>query len=525
MQRDPQAEQGFSPAEALAVLRRRIWWFAIPATLGVVIGGLVAFLWPAEYEAGSIVLIEPQGVPQELVATTVTADTEARFGQIRLQLLTRDSLSPIITEFKLYEGEPFMEQRVEAMRDHLNIAPLPPAIVDPRRPVTIESFRIAYRHSSPETAAAVANQLTNKFVNANLRERARAAEGTREFIDSELNKADAERARLSQELMQYRDEHQGQLPSDLQFNQMRLDRLAQNERELRAALELAKRQSAEIRREIREVRIAGSDKTADPASRHRGLELQLNRFRSEGKTDKHPDVVIVKTELEQLERLMGDQINSDAPLSPAESSLRGELRNHEVRMKVISGQLDRVLERIAETEEAIAATPLRTAALSQLEQQLTGLNERITTLQNKKIAADLGQSVELGQKGERFRIAESAEAPTSPISPNRPLVLLVFVALGLAAGTALFATRELMDQSFHSTQDVSSALDLPVLGSISNIRLASEVARARRWLRRGIVTGIAVIAVLAGGGLAFYVYSQIADELPRAERKEAKTGV
>ena len=82
----PQAEFSFSLGDLIAIARRRFWWFCVPAVLGAAIALVVALVWPAEYEAAAIVVVEAQAVPEALVRSTVVADTESRFGQIRLML-------------------------------------------------------------------------------------------------------------------------------------------------------------------------------------------------------------------------------------------------------------------------------------------------------------------------------------------------------------------------------------------------------------------------------------------------------
>ena len=221
-----QGEFSFSLGDVIPIARRRLWWFVVPTALGAVLALVVALLWPAEYEAASIVVVEPKAVPEQLVRSTVVADTEARYGQIKLMLLARDNLSGIIAEFELYPDEGLaMEERVARMRDHISIAPLPPAIVDPRKPIEIESFRIAFSGPKPQIVADVANRLTRDFLSANLRERANQAESTSEFIENELVKTEEERARIAQELMEYKEQHQGELPDDLGVNSQRIQRL------------------------------------------------------------------------------------------------------------------------------------------------------------------------------------------------------------------------------------------------------------------------------------------------------------
>ncbi|HTO54031.1 MAG TPA: Wzz/FepE/Etk N-terminal domain-containing protein, partial [Myxococcota bacterium] len=138
--RDMRSEAGVSLGDLYGVFRRRKWWFLIPAILGVVISGVLALTLPPEYEAVSTVTVEPQVIPHELQAATIEAKTENRYENLKLQLLARDSLSAIITDFKLFEGATSSrEDQVEALRKKISLDPLPPAIVDPRKPAELNS--------------------------------------------------------------------------------------------------------------------------------------------------------------------------------------------------------------------------------------------------------------------------------------------------------------------------------------------------------------------------------------------------
>ena len=135
---DKANEISFSLGDLKRILRRRMGWFGVPTLVGVVGALVLSLALPASYESTSTVLVEPQGIPDTLVETTVVAGTETRYGQLRLQILARDNLSAIIDEFKLYPGESVpREELVERMRQAVRIEPLPPAIIDPRKPPTL----------------------------------------------------------------------------------------------------------------------------------------------------------------------------------------------------------------------------------------------------------------------------------------------------------------------------------------------------------------------------------------------------
>lgn len=99
-------------------------------------------------------------------------------------------------------------------------------------------------------------------------------------------------------------------------------------------------------------------------------------------------------------------------------------------------------------------------------------------------------------------MVETAVVPGEPVSPNRPLFVLVGTALGLLAGLSLLAVREIADESFHTVRDLQGTLGLPVLGTIPAIEVAggaSGSAGVRRWIGTGLV-----VLALGAGALGLY---------------------
>jgi uncharacterized protein involved in exopolysaccharide biosynthesis len=521
-----QGELSFSLGDLWAVLRRRIWWLVIPSVSGFTIALAAALLWPPAYQAAAIVMIEPQTLPDDLVASTIVSNAEKRFGQIRLTILARDNLTEIIDKFRLYQDVSApIEEKVEKMRVDISIEPLPPAIVDPRKPIEIESFRIAYQGREPKVVAEVTNQLTREFIAANMRSRTALAEDTREFIEGELVRTEEDRERLAMQLMEYREQYQGMLPEDLAGNGRVLERLSLTYRDTLAGLEVGLSQMRAIDSQIQELRSSGTDRTDDPIARKKALQLGITRFLAEGKTEKHPDLVITRAEIARLDEVIAHAHESNQPLSPAEITLRNERRGYEVRAIVLKRQLERLEPQIAEVEAKVMETPKHRTAVEQMEERIEGFDDLIAVLQEKKLVAEMGEAVELVQKGEKFRIVENAVAPSTPTKPNRRLVVIVGTVLGIAVGFALLAAREVTDQSFHSVADLQTTLGLPVLGAVPDIRLPADLEASQARLRRGLMAGVVFLAVLVGGGLMVYVLSQLGDPTGPSAALEIFTGV
>src|SRR5256714_3679145 len=108
------------------LLKRRIFYFAIPFVL-VASGGVgLALLWPPTYLSEGKILVQSQQIPTELVRPTVTNAAQERIQVIEQRTMTRDNLLAIADKFKLYpERRSLMSptQLVELMKKDIKVEP------------------------------------------------------------------------------------------------------------------------------------------------------------------------------------------------------------------------------------------------------------------------------------------------------------------------------------------------------------------------------------------------------------------
>jgi uncharacterized protein involved in exopolysaccharide biosynthesis len=349
----------------------------------------------------------------------------------------------------------------------------------------------------------VANRLTRDFIAANLKDRAGIAEGASEFVTQELTKARSQLADVAQQITDYNENFQGELPEQLELNRQRLERARMDLADNEAKLEEAREQVNYLKRQIQQMRSTAVSAEENPALMKERLEIELSRLISSGKTDKHPDVITTRAQIAGLADVIKSRGEKPEAVSRDELLLLNELRDNEVRAQVFAGEIERHKADIAEFEQRIENTPRREAELSHLQTTYENLNDAIRALQLKKVEADMGRSMELANKGERFKIVESAKEPDHPVSPNRPLIIIAGVALGLLTGLGLLVLREASDTSFHTVADLQRTLGLPVLATVPRIELPAERARRLQLLRRLVGAGSAILLLALGGALAW----------------------
>jgi polysaccharide chain length determinant protein (PEP-CTERM system associated) len=507
----------YTPELVLGIAWRRKWQILVPAVVIASIVAAATYNLPNLYRSDTLILVVPQRVPESYVRSTVTGNIEDRLRTISQQILSRTRLERIIQDFNLYAEErqtKIMEDVVNAMRDQIAIDI-----------VRGDAFRVTFTGTEPRTTMQVTERLASLFIDENLRDREVLAEGTSQFLDSQLQDARRRLVENEQKLAQYRRQHDGQLPTQVEGN---LQGLHNTEMQLQALLDSLNRDRDRhlvLERTLADLSNAepepvpstpppvlrpGEDPDAQvPAARQletaeaalRGMLLRL--------TPEHPDVVRMRRTIAGLQTRVEAEANAaaagavpvSAPANPAETARVNRLRDTQSELERVAREVQ--LKQEAETrlhgvitqyQQRIEAAPGRESELAELMRDYSTLQETYSSLLKKQQDSQISANLERRQIGEQFRVLDPAQFPEKPASPNRPLVYLMGLAGALAVGLVLAGGAEYLDRGLRSEEDVRLALGLPVLAAIP---LIPDAASSRR--RRAKVAG-SVAAVLVALG-------------------------
>jgi uncharacterized protein involved in exopolysaccharide biosynthesis len=104
------------------------------------------------------------------------------------------------------------------------------------------------------------------------------------------------------------------------------------------------------------------------------------------------------------------------------------------------------------------------------------VNETIyNNLLQRLETAKITQRLQASKEGTKYTIIENARVPARPVSPNKLLVSMMGLFLGLGIGIALIFVTELLDKSFLDVQEASNYLNVPLLGAISKINTVESL--------------------------------------------------
>jgi uncharacterized protein involved in exopolysaccharide biosynthesis len=432
------------------ILRRRWLPMTIVAIVGLAATAVAVALTRPLYVAKATVLISSQRVPEEFVRPTVQEDPIERINGLIGSVLSRTSLQELITKRDLYpklrEEEP-LDVVIAQLRSDV--------VIEPENSVArwgaverAELIGISYTSDDPQVAADVANDIANLFTLEGLKMRSEQARLTTAFMKRELEAAEKALNEHGKRLADFEQEHQGELPTELDSHISRLDRLQQQRQSLAMRITEA---------ETRQAGLRASAPADSPQVQLDALRLQLAQQLAVNK-ETHPNVQALRRQIALLERAPGGG-------SGGLGSLAGAIGREVEQLRQQMAETDQQIEML---EAQVAQIPLVGEQYAALERRNKVLQETYLEYLRKVKEAELAESLERAQQGARVAVLDAAVPPTDP-QANRLLVALAGVvgSLGLAVLSAL--ALEWRDPVIVSIDGLEAACGARVLGSVPHL--------------------------------------------------------
>jgi polysaccharide chain length determinant protein (PEP-CTERM system associated) len=465
----------------LGRLRRKIWLVVVPAL--VVLAGAVAavVLIPPLYRSSATILVESQQIPQDLVRSTVTAVANERIQVIEQRLMTRENLLRVVQKYKLFADQDMSAtDLVDKMRKAATIDQV--FLTTSKRGADSQAiaFTVAFEYPDPNTATQVANEFVTLILDEDLRGRtAQASEATR-FLTAESERLGNELAKIETQIAQFKIEHKDALPETLEYRRSSLYRqqsdIAALDREIAGLGD---------ERKLWQMRDASGSNPTDAAAMLAQARLALAAKRSMF-TDAHPEVKRLTEQVKELEAAAmqpgsGDQTSGIG--SP-------QIATIESRVKALQQQREEMQRNAEALEKSIGDTVSVEMGLATLIRQQEETQTAYRETSDKLSQAETGQRLEEDRQAEKFEVIEQPTVPTSPVWPNRPLLLALGVFASFGAGIAPLAATEIMNPGIRRSTDLETRFGRAPIITIPFIETAADLKRRKRRRRNVIVIAV-----------------------------------
>jgi len=129
-----------------------------------------------------------------------------------------------------------------------------------------------------------------------------------------------------------------------------------------------------------------------------------------------------------------------------------------------------------------------------------GVNEHIYNMLLQRLeTAKITQRLQSSKEGTHYKVIDPPRIPLEPFKPNKVLVAIVGLILGLISGAGLVLASEFFDKSFIDVEEAKDYLGVALFGAISKINTPESMRKEKeqkRWVYSlTFVTGIILIVV------------------------------
>jgi polysaccharide chain length determinant protein (PEP-CTERM system associated) len=463
----------------LAILKRKGWMVLVPALLMPIIAVAITYKLTPIYTSQTLVLIEPQTVPDTYVKPIIAEDLDSRLASMKEQILSRSRLEPIIDRFNLGTPGMNMDDKVAATRKDIGITPIHSEIAGAGG---LPGFSISFTASDPNTAQLVCREITSLFVSSNLQARQQSAEGTTAFLKGQLDQAKANLDQQDQKLAEFQKQYMGTLPEQQAPNMemlntlnTQLDATTQSLTRLENDKTMVESLLAQESRQTQVVPGQRATPQADQIELQR-LETQESDLKTRYTPD-YPDVVAVQRKISDLKKQMAAAPATPSVTTPAAPhydspgtmQLRAQLTGMDQAITQKRQQQGELQTQIRSYEGKIQSTPLVEAKMKDLTRDHQTAQDFYDSLLTKMNNSQMATDLERRQEGENFKIMDGANLPDAPTFPKRGMFAIGGFVLGLGLGVLFIAFLEYKDKSLRTERDVWTFTKLPTLATIALI--------------------------------------------------------
>ena len=484
----------------LIILKRRWWIIVLPVILLPILGVGLTYVVPPQYESQTLVLIDQQKVPNDVVQSVVSQSIDTRLAYMSEQILSRSTIQPIVEKYNLYGTQHLtIDARIDLARKAVQIQPVQ-SVIDGAR--GLPGFRIIFTANDPHTAQQVCSDITSLFTSNNLRARAAAAEGTTDFLTEQL--ADAKRNLDDQDakLAAFQQLHMGMLPEDVTSNMNVLgtlnSRLDATTQQIQSLEQNQGVMEAMLAQQPQSNSVATSPVQSPMAQQKQldDLQAQEAQLSVQYQAD-YPDLKAVRRKIQDLQREMAKAASAPPSVTsatPAASrvdsvgvqQLHAQLRGIALAIQAKRKDQDQLVQQIRNYQGRVQSSPEVEAQFKSLTRDYETAEKFYQSLLAKMDQAKMSTNLENRQQGETFSLLDPPNFPLEPRFPKVSVFALGGLGLGFVLGGVIVAYLEYKDTALRTERDVWDFTQLPTLAVIAWSGDAADIKSGKLARLKGL---------------------------------------
>lgn len=499
--------------EIRSVIRRYPWHFAVPAFAVMALVLAASLLFPRKYRAEAtfdrrtdMVLTEimNRGAPRSFQNPRQSL-VEELAGDIAIEEMSRN-----IDLLAL--GQPDSPAQRASLRSRVGRKVV---VTFDVTSTDLDRVKLVYVDENPAVAQAVVNGLVQGYIDRTRIANTRTLKQSDAFFRKEVARCRAIIEEKEAKALEFQIRNAQLLPESPTNLQTTLAELQKSLPDLKRQREAAQLRAESLRRAIEatpeqtpSVVTSRNPDKLPLETKLAELKSQLATFVGVNKmTEKHPDLIALRQQIAAMQKELHDTPDEvvtqrASVVNPKRAELEAQLTSADAEIAALTRQINEADTQSEKLNElASKSFPVR-ADHRRLTREVEQAQRELTFWEDNLRSVNMAMAAETGDRGIKLDFIQPCTPISRPISPNLSQVVAAAIGLGLIAGglSLFFAYRT--EQSFSDGQRLADAVNLPLLGAVSE--LVSEQQKAVRRFRRivlyplGAAAMILILMVLAG---------------------------
>jgi polysaccharide chain length determinant protein (PEP-CTERM system associated) len=456
-----------------------------------------SYFIPNKYEAKSTIFIESNVIEQLVKGIAISPSMDARIQVLRDTMLGRSLVLNVIRKLDLdseIEDEESLEEMIIGFQDKTGL-----------RVKKNNLINVGFTSKDPLLARDYVNTLVEAYVDSNIFAKREEAYDASKFLQKQVDFFKEKMDRGEEAIIKFRQDQgiyavmdERALIAEIKNHEIAIENLKIKRNELNATMGSVKRQLKD-----EEPFMVTMFSTNDLDDIIQSLENRRNQLLV-NYTENYPEVIKLKAEIETLrnkdksqpvENSMTQTQSEISAVNPVHQELKQKSMELEAEIEALNSKEKLLNSLIAEKKQELRNIPENKKQLADLIKENDSFKKLYQDLLERLGQSEVSKQMEIEDKATTFRIIEPAILPTLPVSPNRKMMIIAGIVIGILGGFALIFILDYVDDSV-KTIDILKSFGLPVLAIIPTIQKAETLAmRRKKDLVLYSVTGLYMLCI------------------------------
>lgn len=460
------------------IYKRRYLFISILISIStlIIIG---TYLLPEKYRATSTIFIERNVIEKLVKGIAITPSMESRIKVLRDTMLSRSLILKVLEKLDLdaqAKNDIELEKMIMRFQEKTELKV--------KRGNSL--INISFTDKDPVLARDFVNTLVTTYVEQNIFAKREEAYSATEFLKRQVEYFKKKLEEGEKAIMEFRKREgifiamdEKSIVKDIQEYNSQIEKANLRIMELTAI-----KKSLEDRLKKEDpytITIFSKESTKE---RIKALERKLNELLVRY-TENYPEVIKIKAELEGLKAIEKDldqeevaQTGEINTINPLYQELKQKIMDTEAEISALKAKINQLKRMINKKRQELKQIPESRKKLADLIRERDSFKDVYEQLLVRLGQSEVSKQMEIEDKAATFRIIEPAILPKIPVSPNRPLLIIIAMIVGFLGAFGVVYFLDYIDHSIKSIEELKS-LGIPVFAVIPEMKTDKELKKIR----------------------------------------------